>query len=136
MINYPKGGDLMKLRSLLIINAIIALVYGISFELIPAKVLFIYGVTQGPAESLMGQYFGVALIAIGLLAWLARDVTDSKAQHAIILAMMVSNVIGVIVSVLGTISGVMSVVGWTAVGIYLLLALGYAYFQFIKPGKS
>lgn len=126
----------MKLRSLLIINAIIALVYGISFELIPAKVLSIYGVTQGPAESLMGQYFGVALIAIGLLAWLARDVTDSKAQHAIILAMLISNVIGVIVSVLGTISGVMSVVGWTAVGIYLLLALGYAYFQFIKPGKS
>ena len=91
----------MKLRSLLIINAIIALVYGISFELIPAKVLSIYGVTQGPAESLMGQYFGVALIAIGLLAWLARDVTDSKAQHAIILAMLISNVIGVIVSVLG-----------------------------------
>jgi len=31
---------------------------------------------------------------------------------------------------------VMSAVGWSAVGIYLLLALGFAYFQFMKPSAS
>jgi ABC-type spermidine/putrescine transport system permease subunit II len=126
----------MKLRNLFVINAIVALVYGISFVLAPVIVLSLYGVTQGPSEALMGQYFGLSLIAIGLLTWFARSVTDSDAQRAIILALLISDIIGVIVSVLGTVSGVMNAVGWSAVGIYLLLALGYAYFQFMKPSAS
>jgi uncharacterized membrane protein YfcA len=126
----------MKLSNLLIINAIIALIYGIGELLIPATMFSLYGVTHSPSASLMAQYFGLSLIAIGLLVWFARNVTDSKAQRAIILALLISDVIGVIVSVLGTVSGVMSAVGWSAVAIYLLLALGYAYFQFMKPDAS
>lgn len=126
----------MKLSNLLVINTIVALLYGISFVLVPATVLSIYGVTQGPAVELLGQYFGVALIGIGLLTWFARNVADSEAQRAIILALLISDVIGVIVSVLGTVSGVMNVVGWSAVGIYVLLALGFGYFQFVKPSAS
>ncbi len=126
----------MKLSNLLVFNTIIALVYGISFVLAPATVLSLYGMTQGTSEALAGQFFGVALIAIGLLTWFARNVTDSEAQRAIILALLISDVIGVIVAVLGTVSGVMSAVGWSAVGIYLLLALGFGYFQFMKPGAS
>jgi hypothetical protein len=82
----------------------------------------------------MGRYFGVALIGIGLVCWLARDVTDGKAQRSIILALLISNIIGVIVSVQGTLSGVMSAVGWSAVGIYVLLGLGVAYL-FMRPGS-
>ena len=126
----------MKLSNLLVVNAIVALVYGISFVLAPATVLSLHGMTQGTSEALAGQYFGLSLIAIGLLTWFARNVTDSDAQRAIILALLISDVIGVIVSVLGTVSGVMNAVGWSAVGIYLLLALGYAYFQFMKPSAS
>jgi len=126
----------MKLRNLLVINAMIALAYGISFVLAPATVLKLYGMTQGASEALVGQYFGLSLIAIGLLTWFARSVTDSDAQRAFILALLISDVIGVIVSVLGTVSGVMSAFGWSAVAIYLFLALGYAYFQFMKPSAS
>ncbi len=122
----------MKLSNLLSINGIVAGVYGISFVLIPATVLSLYGVTQGPGEILMGQYFGVALIGIGALTWLARNVADSEAQRAIILAMLISCVVGLIVSVLGTITGVMNTFGWSAVGIYLFFSLGYGYFQFLK----
>jgi hypothetical protein len=126
----------MKLKNLLVINAVLALVYGICFVLIPAKVLLIYGVTQGASEILMGQYFGVALIGIGLITLFARNVTDSNAQRALILALLISNFIGIIVSVIGTVTGVMSTVGWSAVIIYLFLTFGYAYFQFKKPSAS
>ncbi len=126
----------MKLSNLLVVNTIVALVYGISFVLVPATVLSIYGVTQGPAVELMGQFFGVALIGIGLLTWFARNVADSDTQRGIILALLISDVIGVIVAVLGTVSGVMNVVGWSSVGIYALLGLGYAYLQFVKPSAS
>lgn len=126
----------MKFRSLLIISTIVTLVYGIVLVLTPATVLSLYGITQGPGEKLMGQYFGAALIAVSLLTWVARNAAEPEAQSPIILALLISNVIGVIVSVLGTVSGVMSAVGWSAVGIYLLLALGAAYLQFMKLGAS
>lgn len=126
----------MKLSNLFVINAIVSLVYGISFVLVPTTVLSLYGMTQGSSEALAGQFFGVALIAIGLLTWFARNVTDSEAQRAIILALLISDVVGIIVALLGTLSGAVNAVGWSAVGIYLLLALGYAYFQFMKPSTS
>jgi len=126
----------MKLRNLLVISTIVCLVYGIILVLTPATMLSLHGIAQDPGERLMAQYFGSALIAIGLLTWFARDVADSEAQRAIILALLISDVIGVIVAVLGTVSGVMSAVGWSAVGIYLMLSLGFAYFQFMKPSAS
>ena len=126
----------MKLKTLFIINTIVALVYGICFVLIPAKVLLLYGMTQGASETLAGQYFGVALIAIGLITWFARDVADVNAQKALILALLISDFIGLIVSVMGTVSGVMNTLGWSAVVIYLFLTIGYAYFQFKKQSTS
>ena len=84
----------------------------------------------------MAQFFGSALIAIGLLTWLSRNVADSEAQGAIILALLIANVIGIVVSVLGTVSGPMNALGWLGAAVYALLALGYAYFQFVKPGAS
>jgi cytosine/uracil/thiamine/allantoin permease len=104
----------MKLKNLLIINAVVLGGSGIGAVLVPAKVLSLYGVTLGPAVILMAQYAGLGSIAIGLVAWFARNVEDSRAQRAIILALLIAYVIGVIISVLGTISGVMKV-GWPVV---------------------
>lgn len=126
----------MKLRNLLIISTVVTLIYGIVLVLTPATMLSLHGVTQGPGEKLMGQFFGAALIAIGLLTWVARNVADSEAQQPIIVALLISNALGVIVSVMGTVSGVMNAVGWMPAAIYLLLALGFAYLRFVKPGAS
>ncbi len=123
----------MKLKTLFIINAVIAIVYGICFALVPSRVLLIYGLVAGPAETLLGQFFGVALIGIGLITWLARNVTDANALGAIVLALLISDIIGVIVSLIGTVTGVMNVFGWSAVIIYLFFTIGFTYFRFRKP---
>jgi len=70
-----------------------------------------------------------------LVAWFARNVEDRKAQSAIILAFLITNIIGIIISISGIISGVMKD-GWPVVGIYLLFALGYGYFLLFKRGDS
>jgi hypothetical protein len=124
----------MKLKHMLVFNAVVTLIYGIGFVFVPAVVWSLYGMAQSPALSLAGQFFGVALIGIGLVTWFARDVADPAAQRALILGLLIANTVGVIVSVLGALSGMMNVLGWMAVVLYLLLALGYAYFQFKKPG--
>jgi hypothetical protein len=126
----------MTLRNLFIFNVVIALVYGISLVVVPATVLSLHGMTQGPSERLAGQFFGVALISLGLLTGFARNAEDSEARRAIVLAQFISSAIGVIVTVLGTLSGAMNALGWLGVVLYLLLTLGYGYFQFIKPSAS
>lgn len=126
----------MKFRTLLTINALVALVYAIGLLLVPTALLTVYGMTSGPSEQLMARFFGVALASVGLLTWFARNITDPDTHRAIIVAQLSANVVGLIVSVLGTLSSVMNVIGWSAVAIYLLLGLGYAYFQFMKPSAT
>jgi len=121
----------MKLKTFLIFNAILLGASAITAILFTEKVLSLYGVESNPASIFMGQYAALGSIAIVLVAWFARNVEDTKAQRAIVLALLITNIIGVIISISGIISGVMKK-GWPVVGIYLLFALGYAYFQFFK----
>ena len=126
----------MKFGNLLLVNAVVALVYGIGLVLLPATLLAMYGVTPGPAVNLASQLFGVELLHVGLICWFARNVSDGTAQRALIVASLIGQVIGLIVALMGTLSGVFNVVGWSAVAIYLLLGLGYAYLQFMKPSRA
>ncbi len=126
----------MKLSNLLLLNAVIALVFGIGFLLIPGSVLAMYGATPGPQINLTGQFFAVELIHVGVLASLIRSVSDGLAQRAIIVAGLVANLVGLVVALIGTLTGVVNSFGWSAVVIYVVLALGYAYFQFMSPRPS
>ena len=123
----------MKLGNLLVLNAIVALVFGLGFLLVPGSVLSMYGATPGPQINLTAQLFAVELIHIGVLAWLIRNVADRLATRAIILAGLVANLLGLVISLIGTLSGIVNALGWSAVVIYIVLALGYAYFQFMGP---
>lgn len=126
----------MRLKHLLIVNAVICFVYGITFLLTPATVLSLHGIVHDSGTKLMGQFYGVELVAFGLLTWFARNAGDSEARWAMVLALLISDVIGIIIAVLGTVSGVMNAFGWSGAAVYAVLAAGYAYFQFAKPSPS
>ena len=121
----------MKFRILLIVNAIVFGFSGILALLFPTMVLSLYGVESGPAVQLMAQYAGLGSLAIALVALFGINLKDSKAQFAIKLAFLITYVIGVIISVLGTISGLMKI-GWAVVGLYLLFAIGYTVILLLK----
>ncbi len=121
----------MKLKTFFVLNAVILGASAVTCLLFPDKVLALYGVESNPASSFMGLYGALGSIAIVTVTWFARNVEDQKAQRAIILALLITNIIGVIISVSGIISGVMTR-GLPVVGIYLFFTLGYAYFLFFK----
>ena len=126
----------MKLRVLLIINAVVILVYAVGALFVPAIMLKMYGMNTGVGEQLMTRFFGVSMLALGLLSWLVRNSLDASVRRAIIPAFLVFDVTGIVVSLLGTVSKVMSPLGWQVVAIYLLLCLGFGYFQFAKPNSA
>ena len=126
----------MKLKTLMIINAIVAIVFGVIFVIFPAQVYSLYDITANEQLIYMGRLFGGTLIGFALLTWMARNATDSDARRAIVLALFISECIGFIVTLIGQINNVVNVLGWSSVAIYLLLALGFGYFQFFKNASS
>jgi len=120
----------MKLSALMTINAIIAVAFGLGFVLVPGQVVSLYGISADAGLQYTGQLFGGALLAFAVLTWLARNVPDSEARRAILLALFVGDAIGFIVALLGQFGGVVTALGWSTVAIYLLLAIGFGYFRF------
>ena len=122
----------MKLKHVFIFNSVIALVYGISSVALPTTIMSMHDMSTNATGVLLGRLFGVSLIGIGLVTFLVRDVTDTKVSHSIALGLLVSDVVGFVVSLLAMFAGLMNALGWLPVGMYLLLVLGYGYFRFIK----
>lgn len=123
---------IMKLNTLLFLNAIFSLLNAIGAIFMPAFILNIYGVAQGKNVELMAQYAGIGSVAIGLLAYFATKIEPSDAKRYIVLSIFISDVIGVIISIYGTLKGIMSLAGWSLVIVYLFFVLGYGYYLFVK----
>jgi len=93
----------------------------------------LFGMILDPGGALMGQLFGVAFIFGSIVLWLARNLTESDvAARAIIIAVVVSNTIGFIVTLIASLSGVWNALGWLPVALYLVFGLAFAYFLFFK----
>ena len=135
-IPYLEGDNLMKLSTMFIIYAIISAIFGLAFVVMPGTSLALYGINLSPGGIPVVRLFGVALLEFALLSWFVRNAGDSEARRAIILAFFVGEVVGFIVALFGQLSGAVNVLGWSIVAIYLMLALGFGYFQFKKPSGA
>jgi len=124
----------MNQRTFLILAAILALGYGLGLVLMPAFMNSTYGFGTGASEILLARFFGLELLGLGVAAWLSKDLTGASARP-IITGSLIADALGTIFALLGTLNGVMNSAGWSAFGLYLLLTLGFAYFQFKAPDK-
>jgi len=124
----------MNQRTFLILAAILALGYGLGLVLMPAFMNSTYGFGTGASEILLARFFGIELLGLGVAAWLSKDLTGASARP-IITGSLIADALGTIFALLGTLNGVMNSAGWSAFGLYLLLTLGFAYFQFKAPDK-
>jgi len=126
----------VQLRSLLLIAGVVALVFGLGFLLVPRPVLALYGVATDPAIVLMSRFFGVALVQVGLVLYLIRDVSDARTQRGVIIGSFLGSVAGLVVSLTGQFWGIVNQLGWSSVAIYALLTLGYGAFMFGRPPSA
>ena len=124
----------MKLSTMMIINAVVAAVFGVTFVLVPSQGISLYGIEEASEILiLILRLMGASFIGFAILTWSARNASDSDARRAIVLALMVSDGIGFIAALIAQLADVVNSLGWSTVAIYLLLALGFGYFQFAKP---
>ena len=117
----------MTVKTFFIIIAVLALVHGVGFVLIPEQVAASYGMASSAATLLMARLFGAALVGLALIFWFARD-GSSESVRAVFIATVVGNTAGLIVVAMGTIAGTLNAMGWVAALIYLFGAAGSGYF--------
>jgi hypothetical protein len=123
----------MRLKYWMIAKAIVVVIFGIGFVLIPTTLGKIYGMTLDPAGALMARLFGGGFILEAIVLWMARNTDrDDAACKGIMTGIVVSNAIGFIVCLLATLAGTWNMLGWLSVALYLVFGLAFAYFLFFK----
>jgi hypothetical protein len=123
----------MNYRILFLINAFIAVLLGLGFLILPDRILGQLGVDGYAATRLLSQFFGTAMLGLGLLLWFAKDVTESNLQKGMGIALLVGAAAGLTITVIGTASGILRANAWIAMVLYTILGLAYAYLLFSKP---
>ncbi|HJR15893.1 MAG TPA: hypothetical protein VJ808_03485 [Gemmatimonadales bacterium] len=126
----------MRLRSLLLLAGVIALGFGLGFLLAPRPMLALYGVPADPAIVLVSRFFGAALVQLGLVLYLIRDVGDLRTQRGVVIGSFLGSVAGLVVALTGQFWGVVNQFGWSTVAIYGLLTLGYGSFVFGRSSQT
>ncbi len=123
----------MSYRILFLINAFVAVLFGAAFLFVPSIAIKRFGVDNYASTKMVTEFFGTALIALGILLWFAKDVSEETVQRGMGIALLIGSIAGLIVTVLGTTGRAMRANGWIAMLIYVLFALGYGFLIFLKP---
>lgn len=120
----------MKLNTFLKIHAVIALVFGLGFILIPALILSFYtSVELNEAGAFMARLFGSAILTYAAVLWFASDTPDSEAKRAIVKGFFYTMLIGFAVTLHFQLTGSINALGWTTVALYAFLAISYFKFN-------
>ena len=122
----------MKFKTLFTINSILAILFGVAGLLAPAQLLASYNVSLKPMGLVIYQFWGAALIGLGMLTWFARSVRESALQRKFALALFITNGLSCVMAVRGQFAGA-NTFGWSTVALFFLLALGFGAFMLIRP---
>ena len=122
----------MKLKTLLIIKAIVCLCLGVPILLVPNFIYSIFGATLTAGGVFAAREYGASMMGNLMLTWFARNSQESDARWAIILALFVYDAIGIIVTLVAILLGALNPLAWLVVALYLFLALGFGYFLLPK----
>jgi hypothetical protein len=119
----------MKLNRFMLVNAILAFIFGFLYLCFPEQGLAILGLSTDLTGLYMTRFFGSALTAIGFVCLFERQ-PEPAALKGLITALLIGNILGLIVSIFAQLTGAPNMLCWGILLIYLLLASGYAYFRF------
>jgi hypothetical protein len=115
------------MKTFFTIISALALVHGVGFVLLPEQVAASYGMATSASTVLMARLFGATLLGLGLVVWFARGGSSASAR-SVLISVTISNIVGLIVVVMGTAAGTLNSMGWIATLIYLFGAAGSGYF--------
>jgi hypothetical protein len=122
----------MKLRHLFTINIFIAAFFGLACAFFPAWSLHLYGLDPNPAAIWTTRLTGGSILGFAALMYFGRTSANPEARRAIALALLIQDLVGLLASLEIQLRGSINTLGWSNLFLYGLLALGYAWFLFVR----
>jgi hypothetical protein len=116
----------MNLKNLFTTSSLIASLLGLGLILVPVPLMTVR--TGQPPELLtahVARQFGTAMLAAGVISWMARDAADSASRNAIVAGLTLLYVLLPIETTISIARGSESVEGFVLVAVFGLLAVGF-----------
>lgn len=126
----------MKLRHLFTINIFFAVFFGVACSVFPQFVFWLYGLPAEDSAIWATRLVGGSILGYATLMWFGIRSASMNARRAIAMALLVQDAIGCVASFVFQLTGKVNAFGWFSLVLYGLLALGYVYFLFVRPGDS
>lgn len=126
----------MKLQHLFTVNLFIAIFFGLSCSIFAPWVISLYGLQPDAGAIWTTRLVGGSILGYASLMWFGRKAASVESRRAIALALLLQDIIGLIASLEIQLGGSMNAFGWSNIVLYGMLALGYAYFMFIRKETS
>jgi hypothetical protein len=123
----------MKFKTLMIIKALVCLTLGLPILIVPVFFYKLFGASLGAGGVFAAREYGASLMGNLMITWIARETAASDARRGITWGYFLYDAIGFVVTLLATLSGVLNILGWFAVLIYLFFAVGFGYFLVKSP---
>ncbi len=121
----------MTIRNFFLVSAIIIFLSGVVTILSPQLMFDAWGTASNQAGLIITQLSGALEVGLGVILWLSRNEGVSNARKAIVFGGFITYSLFFILMLLN-ISSELSAAVWANIAVYLLLALGFGYFTFVK----
>lgn len=126
----------MNIRNVALASAVAVLPFGLAALLVPAQFLALYGVELSEAGLVMTRLFGVHVLIIALVDWLARNdlrrASEPGAHRGIVAMNIFSPTLSLFLILGATLGGTINALGWVNVAILAALAATWVYAGLIK----
>ena len=125
----------MKVKTLMVIAAVLSVVFGLGFLIYPHTLMTTYGFKLDITGDWLTRFIAPGFVGIGVLNWLGRNL-KGDGLRAILYSDVVFSVIGFLVTLIAHLSGLGNVFVWVTIIIYFLLTFGFVYFAITQAGKA
>lgn len=123
----------MKLNVFTLIAAIIILIFGLGFFLIPVQLVALYGSQLDTTGAFIGRYCGAALLGLAVTWFTARNAkTIETMLTGGLMGGLTFGIVGLIVAIWDGFAGTHNSMVWINSVIFLFISIGFAYFYFKK----
>lgn len=120
----------------LAVKGVVNLLFGLGLVVAPQALMGIYGAELAGAGVSLSRLFGAALLGVGAVQFLGRDMEDSPAKTLLIGAFAAADLLGLGLSTITELSGGLNPLGWAIVALYAFAGFGFGYGFLRECGRT
>lgn len=120
----------MKLKHVLVANAVLSALFALNFLLAPAMQYATFGAQTSALAEAIGRSFGASLLGWAVVSWFSRNIGLSPARTGIVVGSIAFHLLGATNMMFAVMAGVVNAIGWVVVVVHILVPLGLALTHF------